>query len=103
MSRIKEVEELEKIFDKEDFDCFFELKKVILYDLFFANQLKDIYGIFSEIYPQIINQQKAYNFKIPKQYFFVMGIKGWPILSYYLYSLNIFAISILQRLKKLFG
>ena len=101
LSRIKEVEELEKIFDKEDFDCFFELKRIILYDLFFAKKLKDVWGVFSEIYPRIINLQKAYNFKIPRQYFFIMGIKGYPVLAYYLCKMNLYIISILKGVKNI--
>lgn len=96
LSRIKEVEELEKIFGMEDFDCFFELKRVILYDLFFANNLKDVYGIFSEIYPKILDTKVFYNFKLPKQYFFAMAIKGYPILAYYLCSLNLWIIQIFR-------
>lgn len=96
LSRIKEVEELEKIFDKEDFDCFFVLKRIILYDLFFANKLKDVYGVFSEIYPQILKVRICYNFKLPKQYFFAMAIKGYPILAYYLCSLNLWIIQIFR-------
>lgn len=96
LSRIKEIEELEKIFDKEKFDCFFELKRVVLYDLFFTNRLKNVYGIFSEIYPRILKLQASYNFRLPKQYFFVMSIKGYPILAYYLCCLNLWIIQLFK-------
>ena len=93
---------MRKILNPTDFDDFFDVKIEILRDLFFSNNLRSEYGLFQEIYSKIIKLGVPYNPKCPKQYFFVMAIKGYPILSYYLCVINIFFIQIYQRLKKFF-
>ena len=103
LSRIKEIDELQKVLDESEFNSFFELKRIVLYDLFFANKLKEVYGIFSEIYPKIVVNKISYRFKLPKQYFFIMGIKGYPRLAYYLCNLNLCIISTFQWVKIIFN
>ena len=99
LSRIKEVEELEKILDENEFDDFFEIKKGILFDLCFSNNLKEMYGLFSEVYLRIMELKVSYNPRLPRQYFFVMAIKGYPICAYYLYKLNLAIISVFKNFK----
>lgn len=71
--------------------------------MFFVNRLKEVYGLFSEVYSKIIESQKNYNPRLPKQYFFVMAIKGYPVSAYYLCKLNLLFISIIKKLKSLIG
>ena len=100
--RVKEIEELEKVLDKKEFNNFVVIKNNILFRLFITNNLKNVYGLFSEVYPQIIEERKNYNPKLPIQYFYAVALRGYPRLAYYLCNLNVFVILFLQKLKNLF-
>lgn len=99
LSRVKEVKELDKILNNNDFNDFFAIKKEILFNLLIKNKLKDYYGLFSEIYPKIIELQGRYNPTTPIRYFLAMALKGYPRLAHYLCNFNLFVISIIQEMK----
>ena len=99
LSRIKEIEELEKFLNKEDFGDFITIKTKILFDLFYTNNLKQVYGLYSGVYMQIIETRKDYNPKIPIQYFFAMALRGYPCFAYWLCNFNLFVIFCVKKIK----
>ena len=86
--------------DKKEFEDFVAIKRWILYDLFISNNLKEFYGLYSDVYFKIIGERKEYNFKVPLHYFFSMALRGYPKRAYYLCKLNLFLLLILKKIKR---
>ena len=99
LSRIKEVEEIEKILDPQKYDDFFAIKREILFNLYETKNLNKVKP-FEEVHSRIIEANKKYKRSSLRQYFFARALKGNSNVAYNLYCINIFVIKQIQFLKK---
>lgn len=96
------INELCKIINKEEFNNFHNLKKNVLDVLFYNKNLNNLKTTYTEIHPDIINNNKKYRPLAPLGYFMAMALKGHAYTAYYLYKINIFTIKFIQRIRKIF-
>ena len=101
LSRMKVIEEYEKILDKKEYNNFFNIKRDVLISLFVTKNLKQLKYTYKEIHPQIISTQKRYSFRLPLGYFFPMGLKSNPYIAYYLYKLHMIVFNTFSFTKHL--
>ena len=99
LSRIREVEEIEKLLDSQKYDDFFAIKREILFNLYETKNLSKVKP-FEEVHSRIIEANKKYKRSSLRQYFFARALKGNSNVAYNLYCINIFLIKQIQILKK---
>ena len=78
-----------------------ERKKHILVDMFISKRLDSMMTTFPEVHAQMINGQRGYCVIRPISSCLSIALRGWPRMAFCIYRLNMSALNLHQRIKKL--